>query len=178
MAKQQGLQLPPAVDERIDLVSNALLFFTEHTTGYSESVREPYHFQTMEQRAIKESYAWEAYRRAKMIGEETLGVLQQNHKNEAMPSLLVYNTLNWKRDGLVQVYIDHQLVSRNQETVITDSEGRVCQAQVVSRRSDGTYWAVWVTGIPAFGFKKLRIKTRESTVRQIHTLPQTVLENQ
>ncbi len=178
MAKLQGLQLPPAVEERIDLVNNALLFFTEHTTGYSESVREPYHFQTMEQRAIKESYAWEAYRRAKMIGEETLGVLQQNHKNEAMPSLLVYNTLNWKRDGLVQVYIDHQLVSRNQEPVITDSEGRVCQAQVVSRRSDGTYWAVWVTGVPAFGFKKLRIKTREATVPQIHTLPQTVLENQ
>ncbi|MCD6354531.1 MAG: hypothetical protein J7L95_03190 [Prolixibacteraceae bacterium] len=55
--------------------NNALLFYTEHTVGYHGSVREPFSENTMEQRAIKESYAWEAGRRTKMIGEETMGLV-------------------------------------------------------------------------------------------------------
>ena len=177
MAQLQGNLLPKAIEQRIDEVNTALLFYTEHTTGYSESVREPYHHQTMEQRAIKESYAWEAYRRAKMIGEETMGVLQQNVTKEAKPSLLIYNTLNWKRNGLVQVYIDHQQVPRNLQPIITDQQGKIYPAQVVNRRTDGTYWAVWVTDIPAFGYKKLLINSQEAEVLEISTRTQTVLEN-
>lgn len=155
MAGLMQSQLPDNLNERINSVNDALLFYTEHTVGYSESVREPYHEQTMEQRAIKESYAWEAYRRAKTIGEEAMGLLQSHFTKEAEPSLLIFNTLNWKRDGLLSVYIDHQIIPRGVKPVIKDKTGNVCPVQPISHRSDGTYWAIWVNEIPAFGYKKL-----------------------
>ncbi len=178
MAAVAGIQLPAGISEKTDLADNAMLFFTEHTTGYSESVREPYSQPTMEQRAIKESYAWEANRRTASIGEETMGLLQSLFKREPEPSLVVFNTLNWTRSGVSTVYIDHEIVPRGMQAGIYDSEGKRCAAQPVSSRSDGTYWAVWMDDIPAFGYKKYSIRPYEKSSALTETGTGEVLENQ
>jgi len=49
-------KLPDEINKNIDLTDNALLFYTEHILGYSESVREPLSQPTMEQRALDENY--------------------------------------------------------------------------------------------------------------------------
>lgn len=162
MAAMQGVDFPEKIHDRIEAVNNALLFYTEHTVGFHASVREPFHKYTMEQRAIKESYAWEASRRAKMLGEETMGLLQTFIEREKYPSLVVYNTLNWDRSGLVEVYIDHQIIPRYSNFSITDQLGTSLKTQPVERHSDGTYWAVWVDDVPAFGFKKFVIKPEDA----------------
>lgn len=161
MAMLNNIKVNKSIPEKIELSQNALLFYGEHTTGYSESVREPLHQNTMEQRALKDSYAWEAHRRIGSLGEEAMGLLQNDFLNEKDPSLLVFNSLNWERDGLATVYIDHQLVPGSKTPVITDISGKQMKAQAVSHRSDGTYWAIWLTDIPAIGFKKLRITTQD-----------------
>lgn len=153
MAALQGSELPGKIVDRIEAANSALLFYTEHTVGYHASVREPFHKYTMEQRALKEAYAWEAGRRAKMLGEEALGLLQSHVARGKRPSLVVYNTLNWTRGGLVKVYIDHQIIPRYAPFAIRDEKGNSAKAQPVERHSDGTYWAVWVDDVPAFGFK-------------------------
>ena len=158
MAALAGIKLPDEINNSIDLADNALLFYTEHTMGYSESVREPYSQPTMEQRALKESYAWEANRRTASIGEETMGLLQSDFKREKQPSLIVFNTLNWKRSGLATVYIDHQIVPRGKSAGIFDSGGNRLAVQPVLHRSDVTQWAVWLKEVPAFGYKKYIIK--------------------
>jgi hypothetical protein len=162
MALLQGAALPEKITDRIDATNSALLFYTEHTVGYHNSVREPYHKYTLEQRRIKESYAWEAARRARMLGEETMGLLQHFVEREKEPSLIVYNTLNWKRSGLLRVYIDHQILPRYTPFVITDQQGNEAKAQPVEHHSDGTYYAVWVDDVPAFGYKKYIIKVDKS----------------
>jgi hypothetical protein len=164
MAAVSGVKLPAQIDERIDLANNALLFYTEHTTGYSESVREPYSKPTMEQRALKESYAWEANRRTASIGEEVMGLLQSKFSREKEPSLLVFNTLNWNRSGLTTVYVDHQIVPRGKMAGIFDHTGKRMAAQPMESRSDGTYWALWLTDIPAFGYKKFIIKPMDEEI--------------
>jgi alpha-mannosidase len=164
MAALQGAVLPEKITDRIEATNSALLFYTEHTVGYSESVREPFHKYTMAQRALKESYAWEAGRRAKMLGEETMGLLQSFVKREPEPSLVVFNTLNWNRSGLMRVYIDHQTIPRYASFSITDQNGGQAKAQAVERHSDGTYWAIWVDNVPAFGYKKYIIKINEEQV--------------
>lgn len=171
MALLQGAALPEKVTDRIDATNSALLFYTEHTVGYHNSVYEPYHKYSLEQRRIKESYAWEAARRARMLGEETMGLLQEFVKREKEPSLIVYNTLNWKRSGLLRVYIDHQTLPRYTPFVITDQQGREAWAQAVEHHSDGTYYAVWVDDIPAFGYKKYLIKVDKSATAT--TLPES-----
>jgi len=164
MAALQGAKLPEKISDRIEATNSALLFYTEHTVGYHNSVREPFHKNTMEQRAIKESYAWEASRRAKMLGEETMGLLQSFVAREKYPSLVVYNTLNWSRSGLFTVYADHQIIPRYASFAIVDQQGNQSKAQPVEHHSDGTYWAIWVEDIPAFGFKKFVIKTDDTNL--------------
>jgi alpha-mannosidase len=177
MAAIKGIPTPAGTDEKIDLVKNALLFYTEHTTGYSESVREPFSQPTMEQRALKESYAWEANRRSASVGEEAMGLLQSLFRREKDPSLLVFNTLNWKRSGLVTVYIDHQIVPRGSNASIYDSEGKRLACQPLSSRSDGTYWAIWVKDIPPFGYKKFIVKPEEAPIADKSSGPDYILEN-
>ncbi len=54
VASIDGVKLPDEINKSIALADNALLFYTEHTLGYSESVREPLCQPTMEQRALKD----------------------------------------------------------------------------------------------------------------------------
>jgi hypothetical protein len=177
MASVAGVKLPEEIDERIDLANNALLFYTEHTTGYSESVREPFSQPTMDQRALKESYAWEANRRTASIGEEAMGLLQSKFSREKEPSLLVFNTLNWNRSGLTTVYIDHQIVPRGKMAGIFDHNGNRLAAQPISSRSDGTYWAIWLKDIPAFGYKKFTIKPLDIEIAFPNPNSTQVIEN-
>jgi hypothetical protein len=177
MAAVSGINLPDEINRNIDLADNALLFFTEHTMGYSESVREPLSQPTMEQRAIKESYAWEANRRTASIGEETMGLLQSKFSREKEPSLIVFNTLNWKRSGLTTVYIDHQIVPRGKIAGIFDFEGNRLAVQPVLHRSDVTQWAVWLKDIPAFGYKKYIIRAVDESQVSNETSDTRSLEN-
>ncbi|MDD3666234.1 MAG: glycoside hydrolase family 38 C-terminal domain-containing protein [Bacteroidales bacterium] len=176
MAAMQDPTLPSAIDNRIEAIQSALLFYTEHTVGYHASVREPFHKYTMEQRAIKESYAWEASRRAKMAGEETMGLLQSFVNREKLPSIVIFNTLNWNRGGLCKIYIDHQIIPRDAPFSIVDESGKEAPAQPVERHSDGTFWAVWVDDIPAFGYKKYAIKPTAQPDKQPVTITH-VMEN-
>lgn len=161
MAAMQGAKLPQGIQNRIQETNSALLFYTEHTVGYHASVNQPYHKYSMEQKSLKESYAWEAGRRAKMLGEETMGLLQSYVQREKDPTIVVYNTLNWDRSGLIKVYIDHQILPRYTSFKIQDQSGQNLKAQPVEHHSDGTYWAIWVDRIPSFGYKKFIIKTEK-----------------
>lgn len=179
MAGILGSQLPENIEDRIYWTNNALLFYTEHTVGYHASIREPFHKYSMEQRALKESYAWEAGRRAKMIGEEALGLLQSHVSREANPSIVIFNSLNWNRSGLVKVYLDHQIAPPNKEFSIVDRLGNEVPAQPVESFSDGSYWALWVDKVPAFGYKKYVIKaSNEIKQTPIHNQKVNSLENQ
>ncbi len=177
MARIEDMTLPEETVEQIALAQNALLFYTEHTTGYSESVREPFSKPTMEQRALKESYAWEANRRAASLGEATMGLLQSNFVSEKYPSMLVFNTLNWERSGLITVYIDHQIIPRGAMADVYDHDGNRLAAQPLSHRSDGTYWAFWVEKIPPFGFRKYIIKQHDYNPAEPSSPDSPVLEN-
>jgi alpha-mannosidase len=177
MASIAGVKLPEEITKSIDLADNALLFYTEHTTGYSESVREPYSQPTMEQRALKESYAWEANRRTASIGEEAMGLLQSKFTREKDPSLIVFNTLNWNRSGLTTVYIDHQIVPRGKTAGIFDHEGNRLPVQAVMHRSDVTQWAVWLKDVPAFGYKKYIIRPIDAVQNSAASSNTKSLEN-
>lgn len=179
MAALQGSDLPKNIDSKIDETTNALLFYTEHTVGYHGSVREPFSKNTMEQRALKESYAWEAGRRAKIIGEEALGLLQSHIEKQDVPTLLIYNTLNWERSGLMRIYIDHQIIPRYRKFKIIDNDGTEAYAQAFEHHSDGTYWNIWADNIPPFGYKTYRIELGEEIFDEgkLNTSPLTTIQN-
>ena len=157
-AKMLGAELPEGMNERIDGINNALLFYDEHTFGYSESVRDPYGLETWEQRSLKQSYAWEAYRYAGLLGENTMGLLQSFVPKANVPSIAVFNTLNWSYSGIAKVYIDHQILPEEKAFRIVDEAGHEIPAQAGESRSDGTYWCLYVKDVPALGYARYRVE--------------------
>lgn len=157
-AKMLGAELPEGMNERIDGINNALLFYDEHTFGYSESVRDPYGLETWEQRSLKQSYAWEAYRYAGLLGENTMGLLQSFVPKANVPSIVVFNTLNWSYSGIAKVYIDHQILPKEKAFWIVDEAGHEIPAQAGESRSDGTYWCLYVKDVPALGYARYRVE--------------------
>jgi alpha-mannosidase len=180
LAALMGSRLDASISGRLLEAKEAQLFYTEHTVGYHASVREPFSLNSMEQRALKESYAWEAARRASLLGTEALGLLQPKFNREADPSIVLFNTLGWNRNGLSRIYIDHQILPPYTPVCFLDREGRIIPAQPLEKHPDGTYWAIQIDSIPAFGYKKLFINSKnpEATLAWPVNIPSTdVLEN-
>jgi hypothetical protein len=160
-AKMLGASLPANVDEQINEINKALLFYDEHTFGFSGSVRNPYGKDTWEQRSLKQSYAWEAFRRSGMTAEVTMGLLQTYIPKVQTPSIVVFNTLNWSYSGIAKAYIDHQILPPDKKFEIVDVKGNLIPAQPGANRSDGTYWSFYVTDIPAMGYVQYYIRLKD-----------------
>ncbi|MDR1879964.1 MAG: glycosyl hydrolase family 38 [Tannerellaceae bacterium] len=171
LAKIQGAALPRDVNSQFDHINRALLFYDEHTFGHSESVRNPYGRETWEQRSLKQSYAWEAYRRSGLLGEVAMGVLQTYIPKTATPSIVVFNPLNWRYSGIVNAYIDHQIIPRDRKFEIVDAAGKVLPAQAGERRSDGTYWSVYVENVPPLGYAQYTIHVKGAPADKPETHP-------
>ena len=174
-AKMLGAKLPSDVNEQIWGVNNALLFYDEHTFGHSESVRSPYALETWEQRSLKQSYAWEAYRHTGLLGETTMGLLQAFVPKADVPSIAVFNTLNWSYSGIARMYIDHQILPKEKAFEIVDASGNIIPAQPGESRSDGTYWNIYVKDVPALGYAQYYIKVKDEA--RPETLQAEKLEN-
>lgn len=161
LASMLGSKLPDGVGQQMYEINKALLFYDEHTFGFSESVRNPYGLETWEQRSLKQSYAWEAHRRSGQLGEVTMGLLQSFFPKIQTPSVAVFNTLNWSYSGIAKVYIDHQILPPNKAFEIVDYKGDVIPAQAGERRSDGTYWSLFVKDVPALGYAQYAIRLKD-----------------
>jgi hypothetical protein len=166
LAKILGAKLPADVGGQIDLINRALLFYDEHTFGFSESVRDPYGRETWEQRSLKQSYAWEANRRSGQLGETAMGLLQTYIPKTASPSIAVFNPLNWTRSGIAKAYIDHQILPRNKKFEIIDAHGKTVPAQAGESRSDGTYWSIYLSDVPALGYAQYTINIKDQPAEQ------------
>jgi hypothetical protein len=116
---------------------------------------------------LKQSYAWEAYRNVSLLGEIAMGSLQQFVPKSDVPTLVVYNTLNWSYSGIAKVYIDHQQLPTDKDFEIVDKEGRVMPAQASEVRRDGTYWNVYVKDIPALGYAQYYIRVKNAPRKQL-----------
>lgn len=162
MIKLLGAHPPKGLNEKASQVNEALLFYTEHTVGYHGSVREPFHKYTMEQRSIKESYAWESLRNGAQLREELMGSLQEVIGGDTVPIIAVFNPNSFINSAQVFVYIDHQILPRFTSFDIVDDDGQKAIAQAYEYHSDGTYWKIFVQNVPAFGYKKYRIIRNES----------------
>lgn len=159
IASLARIPLSEEIPERIREVNRALQFYDEHTFGFAESVTAPLSESTLDQRGMKESYAWEAFRRTRTLEEETMGLLQTLISRDSLcPTLTVINTLNWTRSGMTEIYIDHQILPAGKSFRITDPDGHAVPAQSLAHRSDGTYWGIWVSDIPPLGYKTYRIE--------------------
>lgn len=160
LASTLGAQVSPKTMQRAAAIQDNLLFYQEHTYGAAESISDPLAENTQVQWGEKASYAWTAVKDSNLLREEAFGLLQDFLPRADVPTLAVCNTLNWPRSGLVRVFIDHEMLPPDRAFRILDGAQPVA-VQAMERRSEGTYWALWVPDVPPLGFKILRIETSD-----------------
>lgn len=159
MALMSGQSLAPGVRDRVAAVQEGLLFYDEHTYGASVSISEPMAETTLVQWAQKSSYVWDAAKQAGMLREEALGVPQDSLPPADGPTLVVLNTLNWKRSGVVPVFLDERIVPAGREVSCIEAEdGEAVPVQMTAKAYRGAHWGIWVKDVPPLGYKSYRIR--------------------
>ena len=174
MAALKDKTLPTHVPDKIRHVHENLLFYDEHTYGAAESIRDPMCENSMIQWAEKASYAWEALKTAQIMYETSIGLLQGDINRGEYPTVTFYNTLNWARSGVVELYIDHEIIPRNRNYKIIDESGKELKSQLLRSRSEGSYYAIYAEDLPPMGYKTYRIITENENMP---ALPRTSLND-
>ncbi|MBK8946895.1 MAG: glycosyl hydrolase family 38 [Ignavibacteriae bacterium] len=157
IASLLGADVPNNVINELNEIEENLFFYAEHTFGADESVSNPTSENTNVQWLMKSAYVWDAAKRTKILKEKAMGFIQQYIPKAETPTIAIFNTLNWQRSGLTNIYIDHQIIPRNRKFKIVDFEGNEVFAQQQSSREDGTYWNIWAQNIPSMGYKLYKI---------------------
>lgn len=161
MVSMLGGELSPSLEEKIDHISENAIFFDEHTCGADESINHPYSENSTKQWLQKGAYAWEALKKVTLLNEEALARLQEFMKKAEFPLIYVVNSLGWERSGAVELFIDYEVLPLNKSFKITDiSTGKVITAQLLRKRSEGAYWILEVSAVPAMGYKALKIEVK------------------
>ncbi len=163
MARTAGAELPDDIYDDIHDVYDNLLFYDEHTFGADESINNPSSQNSINQWQQKSSYVWMANQQSNLLKEKALGLIEPFVNKLYKPSINVFNTLNWKRSGVAEVFIDHDILPLDKVYEITDMEGRKIPAQIIKSRSEGSWWALWVTDIPPLGYATYVINVSDQT---------------
>ena len=174
LASLLGEPLPGSVWEQIEKIEQALLFWDEHTMGAAESISDPLAENSIIQWAEKAAYVWEAVKDNRLLQEAAMGMIQHHIPRQDVPTIAVFNTLNWPRSGLVEIYIDHEILPPGRELFILDENSLEIAAQAGESRADGTYWYLWGDDLPAFGYKTYRLEVSDK-IRE--TIPSALTED-
>ncbi len=158
MAKLLGMSVPSSALARIHKIYDALLFWDEHTLGAAESISHPLVENSVVQWAEKSAYVWEAVKDVRILQESAMGLVQPHIPRVEVPTIAIYNTLNWPRSGVAEVYIDHEILPPGKAFRLIDAKGKEAYAQVSKSRADGTYWHLRAENIPPFGYKVYRLE--------------------
>ena len=157
MAFLLQIPIPDHLSALTKEIADDLAFYDEHTFGAAESITDPYVENSIVQWNEKASYAWEAVKKNKILTEEISGLIQDKLPRLDLPSVTVFNTLGWPRSGMVRVYIDHQILPHDRSFSVIDNVGNPVPVQKMESREEGSYWAIYATNLPPFGYATYRI---------------------
>ncbi|MEO5602775.1 MAG: glycoside hydrolase family 38 C-terminal domain-containing protein [Cyclobacteriaceae bacterium] len=164
MVSMMGGELSPALEGKMEHISENVIFFDEHTCGADESIDHPYSENTTKQWLQKGAYAWEALKKVTLLNEEAMARFQEFLKKADFPVIYVINSMGWARSGCVQLFIDNEVIPiENKIKIIDLSSGKEVPAQVLSKRREGAYWVLEVSDIPAMGYKSFKIEITGQT---------------
>lgn len=157
MAQANGAKVSEGMLKEINRCYDNLLFYDEHTFGAAESISEPMSENSVNQWQQKSSYVWSANQQSNLLLEKAMGLIEPHIKKTEESSITVFNTLNWKRSGVVEVFIDHDILPIDKSYQIIDEKGNPVPAQIIRSRNEGSYWALWINDAPAMGYTTYKI---------------------
>ena len=165
----------------LDRMWQNLLLFDEHTWGAWQSDSSPESKETVKQQTVKDAFATQAEQDLDYIMERGMAAIS-DYINDPKGTLVVFNTLNWQRDGLVEV----DLLKGSE--LIDLASGNSVPYQVVSNlpnfpsepgQAPFQRIRFVAQAVPAVGYKCYSIKTEgaKPAPAAAAVKPGTILEN-
>jgi alpha-mannosidase len=157
----------------LDRMWEKMVLMDEHTFTSSAATSDPSSDETVEQIAVKNSFATEAHGISNRILKSSMATLANSIAADAN-SLIVFNTLNWPRSALVtwDLESDRELVDR--------ATGNVVPTQLVFPGGRFHRVRFWAQDVPATGYKVYLLRPAKppaATTPKPETPVATTLEN-
>ena len=165
------------IDPRIAVDKSALndmwtsmILMDEHTWDSANSVSDPGSSEATEQLAIKDSFAIRAQAAADSLMKASMATLADSISTGAN-SLIVFNTLNWSRSGLVEFDL------RKTQELFDPSSDSVIPVQIVRTENELNRVRFVAQDVPALGYKVYRLRTATAPPTSPISVQSTVLES-
>jgi hypothetical protein len=102
-----------------------LLLFDEHTWGAWQSISSPLSEETVRQQTVKDTFATQAEEDLEYVLDRGMAAIS-DYINDPKGTLVVFNTLNWPRSGLVETDL------RKGSELVDLETGKLTPYQVIS----------------------------------------------
>lgn len=165
------------IDSRIAVDKGALddmwtdmILMDEHTWDSSNSVSDPTSSEATEQLAIKDAHAVRAKASVDSLMRSSMATLAASI-SAGTNSLIVFNSLNWPRSGLVELDL-----KKGQE-LVDPSSGSVVPLQVVREENKHNRVRFVAEDVPSLGYKVYRLRAATLSAARPAPLQSTVLES-
>lgn len=135
----------------LDRMWTNMVLMDEHTWDSYNSINSPTSMEAVDQLAVKNAYAKNAQAEASFIVRNSMANLTDSifvGKGNA----IVFNTLNWKRSGLVTIDTDKG------DEIVDRSSGQVVSAEIVGGDENFQRVQFIAKDVPAVGYKVYQLR--------------------
>jgi hypothetical protein len=148
--------------ELLDRVWKNLLLYAEHTWDSWDSVSRPDTQESVSQLTTKDEYAAESQQAVNALAKASLSQIA-NQIHMPSSSLMVFNSLSWQRDGLVEMDLESGKLIR-EYPVKTPVE-----FEVLHEGPQYRHVRFLAKSVPAMGFKCYALEKDPATKSEAHT---------
>ena len=152
-----------------DMWTNMILM-DEHTWGSANSVDDPASSEASEQLTTKDSFAIRAQAAVDSLMRAGMATLADSISVGAN-SLIVFNTLNWPRGGLIDLDL------RKGQELFDPSSGSTIPVQIVRTENQVNRIRFVARDIPAVGYKVYRLRAATAPITRPTPLHSAILES-
>jgi len=163
---------PKLAADKLDLdrMWTNMVLMDEHTWDSYNSISAPTSMEAVRQLAVKDLYATNAQDLSRFVLRNSMASIA-NSISAGRGSLIVFNTLNWTRTGLVALDI-----ANNQE-IVDKATGQVVPMEIVGGGKDFHHVRFIAQDIPPVGYKVYLLRDTKQSPAPAATLQTTTLES-
>jgi alpha-mannosidase len=154
----------------LDRMWTNIVLMDEHTFDSQDSVSQPTSREAVGQLAVKEQYAVQAQGLIDFMARNTMASIV-NSIPAPSGSLVVFNTLNWKRSGPVEIDM-----SKGNE-IVDSSTGKVVPYEVLRSDNNLQHLLLMAQDIPPVGYKVFQLRRAQNAAAPSETAQTTTIES-
>jgi alpha-mannosidase len=154
----------------LDQMWTNMILMDEHTWTSYNSVSDPTSEEAVKQLAVKDSHAEKAQALADSLTRNSMASLADSI-SAGSGNLIVFNTLNWSRNGLVSFDLNKG------DEIVDASSGAAVPVELLDEGPNFRHVRFLAQNIPAVGYKVFQLRHTETPLAPTALLHTTTLES-